>query len=1001
MITHFDRIVISSLKCFRFKWLTWKIIINVFLFYFLFSHFSQLYDPRGYGEQNRNHGNNLIADESPKAECPSEFTGLVAYAFDCRQFLNCWHGRGSVQSCPPGTMFNSHNLECDHPSKVKCQPFDGFSQQTRRNPAYGRSQRQQESIQCEQGASGLFAHPYDCTKFLNCDHGRTFIQECGPGTMFNDLFKVCDWPHKVDCGDRSVTGETFEESRQEEVYYGEGQMDIRSNFGAEHINTNGKGFSSNDVRNQRRYPNPSQQSENNHFNGLKSSADNSFSSSTANGQSFTSQNTSPSFDSSKSLSAFNSTHELPPQEIQVVESKVPVSDAYGPINTNHLGNDDSLDQTKGERVGRIDDIQSGNENREFPTATHNPIFGFESNALDRQNAQQPIKVPELQLMSPRVADDFEKYFSNPIGKTEIPSTTTIRNVVMLDGEPVTKKVKTIYPIGFEKLGEQCDETGSGMDEHPSDCTKFVTCENGRMHVHSCDVGFSFNPMLKICDFAPNVPTCLYDSGITIPSVAVASEQDALNEIHDDEKIEKMTEINQFTQTKKNPYFIPDMSVIPLETKTNPPYPELETIPTERLIPMEATYFGFGKPSHGGDVEVESLDEVFPRVDAERIEPTTARNGKGLRQNEIHDSTTTTSTTTERQSVNVMRIPLGKEHVMPLYHRPTKPSFITTSTTTAAPKPYSPLQNYNQLYYQPFAKQSKDVEEPEQDYIPISEALKLLLRPYITRNETKATNETINKRPIENIENKLLDLMNNNQNGQTQYNKSLEQDDLASALLNENVAVKHLPVTTFRPVNRIDVESVPLNLVEQKVQTPAPIPPTKPFHYHSPPLFHNSHSPFSPSFKHSPEFHKNNPHTKSNNNNRMIFPGPQHEYNHPMHANRQGGIAHSSNHFTPPMVHTSHQNHNSNHHPPTQQLTNRLNFEQTTQTTTASAPIPNHYPTRPTTAIRSGRFETNTNQNCEFSCGNGKCVQLRQVNIKSLSSKNFCLIFFFVENISVM
>lgn len=203
---------------------------------------SQLYDPHGYDEQNRNHGNNFIADESPKAECPTEFTGLVAYAFDCRQFLNCWHGRGSVQSCPPGTMFNSHNLECDHPSKVKCQPFDGFSQQTRRNPANGRSQRQQQSIQCEQGASGLFAHPYDCTKFLNCDHGRTFIQECGPGTMFNDLFKVCDWPHKVDCGDRSVTGETFEESRQEEVYYGEGQMDIRSNFGAELINSNGQGF---------------------------------------------------------------------------------------------------------------------------------------------------------------------------------------------------------------------------------------------------------------------------------------------------------------------------------------------------------------------------------------------------------------------------------------------------------------------------------------------------------------------------------------------------------------------------------------------------------------------------------------------------------------------------------------------------------------------------------------------------------------------------------------
>lgn len=225
-------------------------------FLFLFCS-KQIYDPRAYpDERNYNHGNNFIEDDSPKTECPAEFTGLVPYAIDCRQFLNCWRGRGSIQSCPPGTMFNPRNLECDHPSKVKCRQFEGFSRQSRNEPYRSQQQQQQQPIQCEAGVSGLYAHPHDCTKFLNCDHGRTFIQDCGPGTMFNDIFKVCDWPHKVDCGTRSSSGDqTFAENRRHDTYYGEGQMDVRSDFATERVQpTHGHGFPAHDIRNQRRYP---------------------------------------------------------------------------------------------------------------------------------------------------------------------------------------------------------------------------------------------------------------------------------------------------------------------------------------------------------------------------------------------------------------------------------------------------------------------------------------------------------------------------------------------------------------------------------------------------------------------------------------------------------------------------------------------------------------------------------------------------------------------------
>ncbi|XP_050429551.1 uncharacterized protein LOC126838845 isoform X3 [Adelges cooleyi] len=52
--------------------------------------------------------------------CPSKTTGIFPVTLDCRKFLNCFKGRGFIQSCSPGTLFNPETLECDFPSKVRC-----------------------------------------------------------------------------------------------------------------------------------------------------------------------------------------------------------------------------------------------------------------------------------------------------------------------------------------------------------------------------------------------------------------------------------------------------------------------------------------------------------------------------------------------------------------------------------------------------------------------------------------------------------------------------------------------------------------------------------------------------------------------------------------------------------------------------------------------------------------------------------------------------------------
>ena len=49
------------------------------------------------------------------------------------------------------------------------------------------------------GRAVLFSDPTDCSKFYNCGHGVPHLTSCGPGTLWNDQIKVCDWPQNVNC----------------------------------------------------------------------------------------------------------------------------------------------------------------------------------------------------------------------------------------------------------------------------------------------------------------------------------------------------------------------------------------------------------------------------------------------------------------------------------------------------------------------------------------------------------------------------------------------------------------------------------------------------------------------------------------------------------------------------------------------------------------------------------------------------------------------------------
>ncbi|XP_030561181.1 uncharacterized protein LOC115762940 isoform X1 [Drosophila novamexicana] len=167
-------------------------------------HESLAYQPGSYsdgqsaqsGLSASTHSNNAHAQEQPIYErdtaCPPQFRGLKPYAHDCHRFISCANGRSTIQTCSPGTAFNALTGTCDHLSQVACEGQAGRS---------ARLQQLNTQPKCAAGLNGLQPHPYDCTKFLNCANGQTFIQNCGPGTAFSPSMLVCDYKHKVDCGD--------------------------------------------------------------------------------------------------------------------------------------------------------------------------------------------------------------------------------------------------------------------------------------------------------------------------------------------------------------------------------------------------------------------------------------------------------------------------------------------------------------------------------------------------------------------------------------------------------------------------------------------------------------------------------------------------------------------------------------------------------------------------------------------------------------------------------
>ncbi|XP_073842048.1 tequila isoform X2 [Musca autumnalis] len=396
--------------------------------------------------------------------CPSGHTGQLPYAYDCRRFLNCWKGRGHIQSCSVGTVFNPETLECDRPDKVKCAAgLPGSQAQTKtthghltqsatspnRAGRYIDEATESVDMLCPAGSQGLEPHPTDCTKFINCANGNVHIQECGPGTAFSIPMKVCDFKDKVDCSGRTETADSHVHVQDRElgVSCGPGTFGI--------------------------YPHPQDCHKFMRCSNGRIAIEN-----CPPGQVFSVEK--------------SSCH---------VENDVPQYDRSSYVNTQTQGQGQAHYNVGGR--GSTTTTKTATTNNNYNTGSyHTPLTSDVNCPSPNANGRYPHPY------------DCTKFVmcSNGVAHIQSCGPGTAWNGAMevcdfmdkVDCSPSQATVTTTTTTGKQQPEINCPPGAEGLFMHPYDWHKYLSCTNGYTHIMDCGPGTVFSVTRKVCDLERNV-----------------------------------------------------------------------------------------------------------------------------------------------------------------------------------------------------------------------------------------------------------------------------------------------------------------------------------------------------------------------------------------------------------------------------------------------------------------------------------------------------------------
>lgn len=95
---------------------------------------------------------------------------------NCAYYYHCLFRRPVQESCPLGMLFDPIAQSCNYKEYVSCY----------------------SDIECSK-KTGLFPHPGDCSKYVNCFDFRPYVQSCPDGLWFDESTGLCESAKSVAC----------------------------------------------------------------------------------------------------------------------------------------------------------------------------------------------------------------------------------------------------------------------------------------------------------------------------------------------------------------------------------------------------------------------------------------------------------------------------------------------------------------------------------------------------------------------------------------------------------------------------------------------------------------------------------------------------------------------------------------------------------------------------------------------------------------------------------
>ena len=148
--------------------------------------------------------------------CKDQKNGQYTHP-DCSKYYFCSNSKTAIEECPAGLYFNPLYSYCDYDFNMdmtRCEGETTTSTSTESSASTASTESTASTTTkpevedpdfCKSHPNGLHRHP-DCSKYYQCYHnGMQVVQQCPPGTLFQQAIQSCDWAINVDC-DTTTTG---------------------------------------------------------------------------------------------------------------------------------------------------------------------------------------------------------------------------------------------------------------------------------------------------------------------------------------------------------------------------------------------------------------------------------------------------------------------------------------------------------------------------------------------------------------------------------------------------------------------------------------------------------------------------------------------------------------------------------------------------------------------------------------------------------------------------